>query len=135
MSVKFQIRQIGALALAPIDCPDPNWGPWEWMSEAQVSISNRLVQQGGLRCTLRWEIMSDAAFDALMQAWKASRINGYRIHSATLPPMYGLNATWPEVFGFTSAGGYIRIRMPQGRRTILHAEEVTMVFENIAEPE
>lgn len=78
--------------------------------------------------------MSDDDFGDLMDEWKQSRDYGYRIESVAVPTFTGHdNAVWPTFFGAGSPGNYIRFMMPRGRRTVLHVEDVVVVFEDIME--
>lgn len=135
MAARFRVQQVGGSLNDP-GCPDPNSAKWEWTEPGQVSLTGRLVQQGRLRVTLAWEIMDDGAFGNLMDVYLASRAAGQRVDAITVPPFTGHdNASWPTFYGAGTPGGYIRMMMPEAERNVLHARNVTVVFEDVVENE
>jgi hypothetical protein len=130
---KFKIQQVGG-SNDLVDCPDPNTAEWEWMEPIQHSLTGRRVQQGRLRVTLKWELMSDSDFGNLMASWDDSTNHGYRLDSITVPAFKGGdNATYQQYFGAGTPGGYVGMDMPKGERTVLHVQNVSLVFDDIME--
>jgi hypothetical protein len=117
-----------------VSCPDPELGTWAPMAPPAVSVTGRLVYQGGYRVTLTWEVMSDGDFSGLMDAWMASGASGFRITSARVPPYRSDdNADWDDVTGVT--GGYITFQEPTCQaREVLQATGITVILEGIARP-
>jgi hypothetical protein len=131
MSVKFKVQQVGG-SLATVDCPDPNSAEWEFMTPLAVSLTGRGVQQGRARVTLKWELMSDDGFGSLMDEWLDAQNHGYRFDAISVPTFAGHdNATYGTYSGVGQPGGYVRMLLPKGKRTILHVEDVEVTFEDI----
>lgn len=133
IAAKFKVKPVDEL-FDFVHCPDPNFAEWEWMEPMQVALSGRGVQQGRLRVTLTWELMSDGDYGNLMDLWAQSFNHGYRVEKIKVPTFAGgSNATYEEYEGAGTPGGYIRMMMPQGRRTVRHVENVAIIFEDIME--
>jgi hypothetical protein len=134
VALKFKIQHVGG-SLNLVSCPDPEYAEWEWMVPLQVALSGRGVQQGRLRCTLHWDVMSDGDFADLLDEWRTSRGDGYRLASIVVPTFEGSdNSSYGTYVGSGSPGGYIRMLMPKGQREVLNARNISVVFEDIAEP-
>lgn len=136
VAAKFKVQLIGG-ASSFVHCPDPNEANWEYMDEMQVALSGRGVQQGRLRATLTWELMSDGDFGNLMDLWHDSHNDGYRVQTITVPTFAGgANAIYETYGGIGSPGnpdGLVRMMRPMGRRMVLYVQEVSLIFEDIVE--
>lgn len=127
MSTRFKIN--GDL----FPCPDPNEGLWEFMEPMESALSGRRVQQGNMRVTLDWDLMTDGEYGRLVEFWVALVGDGYRVDSAKVPPFQGYdNSEWVTVTG--QFGTKIAMLRPMAKRTILHASGVRVIFEDVAMP-
>lgn len=127
MSTRFRIN--GDL----FPCPDPNEATWDFMEPLESALSGRRVQQGNMRVTLDWDLMTDGEYGRLVEFWVSRVGDGYRVDSAKVPPFQGYdNADWVTVTG--QFGTKLAMLRPTARRTIMHASGVRLIFEDVAMP-
>lgn len=131
MSTNFKIKPIGG-SLATVACPDPNDADWAPMNELETGLDGRAIHQGFWRVTLNWELMADEDFGALMTLWRGARSAGYLVEQIQVPTLEG---TDNSVYGLYNGppSQYIRMLVPQGKRIILHVQDVHVVFEAVSE--